>query len=459
MMWLLCVAFTPLSWAKSTSYSEVLAEINALLKQQDFIRAYQLADQYTFDFGGEPEFDLLAGFAAYGSEKYQEAVFAFERILLNKPSSFTGRYYLALSYQKVDNLHAAILELEKLLQQPITQVQRDKAQAQLSRVNKMLINRKRTWYGTITGAAAYDNNINSGTSKESILLLINDQPFEYLLSDESRATKDISYSINGAAGYQHPLSQYQWLKLDLTATHHNYVDNTRFQRQQIGFNVSYVQELLRGKVSVSGYSRPLWLQQEVEADISNDAELQNGQLSSDLSWETGLYRTENGMSLFYQKNTSRRTSYRAGASYAKLDNAENNDLDQTRFKVSGAFQYKTKLLHTIMAHYQLDSSDVSAFEHNDRSSSGFTYQLTWPLSNKLVSNNFVSIQQHTYQETHPLFNKIRKETLSSASSQLLFNTTDKLQLKLQLTLQERDSNIDLFSYDRMEVSGSWQYRF
>jgi len=436
--------------AQGSEYTELLNRLNTLLKSKDYLGAHQLADLNIYEFGGEPEFDLLAGFAAYGGENYQEAVFAFERVIVSKPGSFLGRYYLALCYYKVDNLHAAILELEKLQLRPLTQNQIDKTDSLLRRVNRELINRNLSWYSMLSASVAYDSNINSGTDEESIEIVLGGAPIDFLLSPESQATQDLSYAFSYLAGYQHPLTQSQWVKLDISANYRTYGRNTQLQRQQLGVNFSYEQELLRGKFSVAGFSRPMWLEQEVDPTSGSSTALER---------EHGLYRTENGTSLFFQKNTSRKTSYRAGLSYSLLNNEQSDNLDSMRTKVSAAFQYKTSLLHTLMGHYQRDVSEESLAEHNDSNSVGITYQLTWPIAHNVVNNSYLSVESYEYGAPHPIFNKTRNDTLAAFSSQLLFNSSDKLQLKLQLNVQHRESNIDLFSYDRFEISGTWQYRF
>jgi hypothetical protein len=427
-------------YAADITYAELLSKMNLLLSEKNYEEAFKFADFHTYEYGGEPEFDLLTGFAAYGLERYQEAVFAFERVVLVKPGSYLARYFLAQTYEKVDNLNAAITELEKLLTRPLTQEQRDKTEALLRRINKKLVERKRSWYQMVNFTTAYDSNINSGTSKDSIYLPVFDDFI--LLNEEAKATQDLSYSIGYLGGYQHPLTQFQWIRVDISANHIGFAKHNQYQRQQLGINVSYEQELLKGQVSVSGFSRPLWLEQDIADEVAR---------------EIAHFRTENGLSLFFQRDTSRQTSYRAGFSYSKIIDETGGDLDLTRARVSGAFQYKTSLLQTIMLHYQQDTSEDTL--HNDKNVMGVTYQVTWPISTNVVSNSFVVFENHAYQGEHPFFQEIRDEDLTSFTSQLLFNSSEHLQQKLQLSYQNKSSNLELYEYNRLEISASWQYRF
>ena len=436
--------------AEKMAYPQVLNQINQHLLNKDYIRAYEFADQYTFDHGGEAEFDLLLGFAAYGNERYQEAVFAFERVVLNQPRSFLGRFYLAQSYNKVENLAAAVVELDKLQASALTEDQRSKTNGLKSLINRKMINRKLTWYQMIAANIAYDSNINSGTEEDTIF--IPKLNADITLLESAKATEDNSFNISYLAGYQYPINQYQWFKIDFSANHFGYEEHNEFQRQQIGLNLAYEQELMRGQLSLSAFTRPLWLEQEVRTDSEQD-------LTVEVDREVALYRTENGVAFGFQKNTSRKHSYRLGLNYSQITNDVNSDLDSTRSKVSFAYQYKTKLLHTIMLHWQQDISDVEGFEYNDKDLAGLTYQITWPITGNLISNSFVMVEQHEYQAEHPLFAEAREETLGSVSTQLIYKFSDHQQFKLQFNAQKKDSNLPLFTYERFEVGGGWQYRF
>ena len=442
--------------AKKLPYPQVLNQINQHLLNKDYIQAYEFADNYTFDLGGEAEFDLLLGFAAYGNEKYQEAVFAFERVVLNKPKSFLGRFYLAQSYNKVENLAAAVTELEKLQATTLTGEQREKTNGLKTLINRKMVNRKRTWYQMVALNMAFDNNINSATSEDSVVAPgITPEGAEdgvIVLSDASKETEDNSYGVSYLAGYQHPINQYQWFKFDFSASHFGYEEHNEFQRQQLGISIAYEQELLRGQMSLSAFSRPLWLEQDVKTDTVAD-------IAGEVEREVALYRTENGAAFSFQKSTSRKHGYRLGLNYSQISNDVNPNLDLTRGKVSFAYQYKTKLLHTIMLHWQRDMSEIEEYEYNDKDTTGITYQITWPITSNFISNSFIMVERHDYKAAHPIFSETRDEILGSVSSQLIYKLNDNHQLKLQVNAQKKDSNLPLFTYERFEVGGGWQYRF
>ena len=426
-----------MSFAKDMPYPEVIKKLNTLLSSKQYARAFQLSDEYTFEYGGLPEFDLLSGFAAYGNRRYQEAVFAFERVTTEVPDSYLALYYLAQTYQKLDNLPAAIAELNRLLTKPLLDNQKENATRLLNRITQTLIDKDKSWSHSISGMMAFDSNINSGTEEELIFLpTITAERLgvdEILLADSSRKTRDLTYALNYQANYKHPISQNEWVKVTFGANHVDYLEFNQYQRNILNFDLAYSLESQIGTLSVSGFTRPLWL---------------NGT----------HYRTEIGASTHWQKELSKNSGLMSSISYSVLNNSINPTLDLSRTRLALSYLFKTAQIHSLMTHWQQDVSDNSVLEYNDKSIFGVMYQLTWPISDSLISNNSFMIEQHEYVGIHPIFLIKRSEIMSMFSSQLMFNSTDKLSLKLHLNVQDKNSNENLFSYDRVEIGASWQYK-
>jgi len=411
-------------------YSEVIKKLNTLLSSKQYDRAFQLSDEYTFEYGGLPEFDLLSGFAAYGDRKYQEAVFAFERVTTEVPNSYLARFYLAQTYQKLDNLPAAISELNRLLEKPLLDNQRESASKLLNRINQTLTDKDKSWSHSISGMMAFDSNINSGTEEEQIFI---PNLGDVQLFDSSRKTRDLTYSLSYQANYKHPISQNQWLKVNFGANYVDYLEFNQYQRNMLNFNLAYAQESKIGTLSVSGFARPLWL-------------------------DGAHYRTEMGASTNWQKEISKSSGLMSSLSYSVINNSVNATLDLSRTRLSLSYLFKANQIHTLMTHWQQDVSDNAEFEYNDKDVLGVMYQLTWPITDSIISNNSFMLEQHKYVGIHPIFLIKRDEIMSMFSSQLMFNSTEKLSLKLHLNVQDKNSNENLFSYDRIEIGASWQYK-
>lgn len=430
-------------------YAKVLTELNNQLNQKNYATAYEYAEANAFDYAGEPDFDLLWGLASYGSGQFQQAVFAFERVVINVPTSYLGRYYLAQSYFRVNNLAAALVELDKLLLSSITSEQRTRTQQLHDKITDAIEQQRANWFHVVGIGASFDSNINSGTDLDTVEV---PDIGEITLFDSAKATEDSGYNLNYQFGYRYKFNQSQSLQADLSAGYYGFAEYDEYQRQQLAFNLSFLQQFLGGEFSVGAYSKPLWLEQEVE-----NASIE--ELTTESELETALYRTESGVSLFYQHDIGERFNYRIGGDFALVLNDINPELDFTRIKLLAALQYSGAIVHGLSLHWQRDTTDDSDFEYNNKDAVGLTYQFSMPLTKNLISSNYIMAETQEFELPHPLFQTERSETLVIASSQLLYRLTSSQQLKLFVTFQQKDSNVELFEYERVEAGGGWQIRF
>jgi hypothetical protein len=411
----------------ASNYEDVLKSINKALTEQDFIKAYQIADDNMFEYGGLPEFDVLTGFAAYGSEQYQEAVFAFERVVLERPNSFIGRFYLAQCYRELNNLAAAKKELTFLLSKPLPEEQKSKAANLLNRIERQEINKKRSWHQYVALGMSIDNNVNSGSSLETINI---PNLGEIQLFDSAKQVNDISYSINYSGRYQHPITQSQWFIAELGLGHVDFLQYNEYRRNPINLSLTYQQETGLGTLGSSIFTKPLLLQGQD-------------------------YRVENGLSFSLQKNTSRSTAYNANFSYSVISKDESSELDMARIKGAYAFTLKGSILQTFMLNTYKDINESDLYSFNDKLVVGAMYQVGFPLTEHIISNSYIMYEQHEYDGEHPIFQKTRSESLTALSSQIMFNASNELKLKLFVNFQHKSSNVDLYNYNKAEIGGTW----
>lgn len=437
------------SFSSELTIEDIVYQLNQLLNDKQYELAYQFADEYTIDMGGEPSFDLMLGLAAYGSGKFQEAVFAFERVVINMPSSYLGRLYLARSYGKVKNLDAALIEVERLQAQALNEQQRETVDDLQDRLNNRLNRRGSTWYHTFALNLVQDSNVNSGTDDDLIVL---PNGTEIPLFDSAKSASDSGYQIKYVGGYQQALNQKQRFNFELNASHVGYSEYDQFDRQQLGFKAQFQQDVMGGKFSIDAYTQPLWLQLQLQTNTVQD-------FTDEPETETKLYRIDSGMRTSYQKGIGQRTSVRVGADYAWVVNEVSPELDHTRAKLSLGVQYQGEWFHGFNLHWQQDTTEDSEREHLSKDVLGAAYQFSIPYSGSLLSSHFVLVEQHEFAEIHPVFEKTRSETLILLSNQGIYRLTESQQVKATLNYQYKDSNIDLFKYDRLEAGLGWQIRF
>lgn len=430
------------------SYKQVVSQLNEMLTARQFEQAFQFADQYTLDLGGEPQFDLLKGLAAYGSGRFQEAVFAFERVVINEPKSYIGRVYLARSYAQVDNLDAALVELQRLESQPLNEIQREEVTDLRDRLSNRINKRTSNWYHTIAVNLVQDSNVNSGTDVDQIEL----PGATWILSESSKETSDSGYQLSYSGGYRHAFNQKQWLRLEFSANQFGFQEFSQYDRQQLSFSADYEQDVLSGKFSIGAYTRPIWLQLQVESNTVED-------ITVDPETETALYRIDSGLRTSYQRAIGQRSAFRISADYGLIVNEENPDLDYSKSKVSLGFNYQSEWFHGITLSWQQDTADNQEFEHISKDVIGLAYQVSIPYTNSFISSHYILFENHEFAQEHPLFQDTRSETLLLLSNQGIYRLTEHQQIKATLNYQYKDSNIDLFKYDRLEAGLGWQIRF
>ena len=428
--------------AESLTYQQAVKQLDKLLALKDYQKAYEFADEQMFDHGGLPEFDLLAGFAAFGTERYQEAAFSFERVVLEQPDSFLARFYLAQTYHKMNNLAAAINELSLLVSKPLPQIQKDRAETLLSRYESLLLAKQQRWGHNFSVGVAYDSNINSGTIEKSTYFrnpLQQNQVFQVLLTDGSRKNSDMAYSFVYSGFYQYQINQNQKARADLSVGHFGFKEHNEYRRNPFNFSATFEQALTNGKVSGTVYTRPLRIKAED-------------------------FRTENGASVLWQYNLTSASSLITALSYSDVLKDQFDDQDFKRSKVAVTYTLAHRFIHGVTLHWYQDVSENSVYRYNDKDVLGLMYQLSIPLGNSMLLSNAIMVEQHEYQAFHPWATDrnntqlTRDETLTNVTSQLLYKTSDHTSLKFHLTLQGKSSNLPMFSFNRAELGATWNYQ-
>ena len=89
--------------------------IENLNNQQRFQEAYELGRQLVAEEAGDPNFDMAFGIAALRIGAYDQAIFAFERVLMYDKTAQVARFELAHTYFILGNLKVARRQFNQLL--------------------------------------------------------------------------------------------------------------------------------------------------------------------------------------------------------------------------------------------------------------------------------------------------------------------------------------------------------
>lgn len=88
------------------SYASIQG-MEQLLREHKFQDAYLLGSKLLAEEAGDPNFDMLYGMAALRADEYEQALFAFERVLMFNSAAAVPRFELAQTHYMLGNLKSA----------------------------------------------------------------------------------------------------------------------------------------------------------------------------------------------------------------------------------------------------------------------------------------------------------------------------------------------------------------
>ena len=424
----------------SQANGQTIHQLKQYIAAKEYQQAFVLADQLSYDLAGEVEFDFLAGLAAYGAGKYHEAVFAFERVVILKPLSFGGRYYLALAYQKVDNLEAALNELDALLISQkngvvFTDEQISKISLKRANIDKINVNKKRSFSQDITLAIGHDNNINSGSSLDNIELF--DGTFIPLF-DSSKAISDSTLLARYHGNYIHNINQNQSLKFDFSIQQTQYQSHSDQNRSLINAKVSYKHR------------------------VSNDTLLNIGVATSPFWFSGDKYRTQNSVFAGWQQKIDRNSNFGVNGIYADVDHYIYENLDLERYQLNTYYRYVTGVQQLFILNTYQDKNKFG-LKFNNKTSVGLSYVLDYPIYEKFSGNLMLMHEQQKYDGLNT-FNEYSDSSLNMIASRFSYTGFSGQVLQLQLSYQDKSVESDLaameiYEYHRFEANVKWKYNF
>jgi hypothetical protein len=420
--------------------TQSINQLKKYLDAKEYKQAFVLADQLSYDLAGEVEFDFLAGLAAYGAGKYHEAVFAFERVVILQPLSFRGRYYLASSYQKVDNLGAALNELDALLDsQKRGVVFTDEQISQISLKHSYLYKKnsdlKRNFYQYITLAIGSDNNINSGSSLDNVELF---DGTVIPLFDSSKAISDSTLLARYHGDYVHNINQNQSLKFDLTVQQTQYQSNSDQNRSLIDAKVSYKYRVSPDTLlNIGAGTIPFWLAGD-------------------------RYITQNSVFAGWQQKITRNSNFGFNGIYADVDHHIYESLDLERYQLNTYYRYAKGVQHLFILNTYQDKNKFG-LKFNNKTSVGLTYVLDYPIYQKFTGNLMLMHEQQQYDGLNT-FNEYSDSSLNMIASRFSYTGFSEQVLQLQLSYQNKNVESDLasmkiYEYHRFEANVKWKYNF
>ncbi len=414
------------------THSQVFSELQTLLNQQAYQAAWDLATKNEDEYLGEPDFDYYYGLAALQVGEMQRAVFAFERVIINVPHWHEVRYMLAQTYFRVHNFQAAKKETEFLLLQTLADENLLQASEQLNLLAVTKLNKQQLYIQQfISVAMGVDSNVNAGTEEDSIFI---PAVGDVLLSDTSKASDDNFVTLNYFSNINKPLNQKSKLHFSLAGIATQFQSISQYNRALGQLRGEYHYDFDTFRVHSGLQIAPLWLDQSL--------------YRFDTAVLTGLG--------FDYADWQLNTQFHFG----KIDNKADDNLDNKyhALSLSGSYQQK-KLRHHLGYNYRTEKSDLSQAHHNSKNVHATHYRALFLVNDKWLTLGSIGFQSSDYKDVHPMFLTMRKDNMFTLNASIQYLASAKISYRLNLSHQDKSSNLNIFSYKRNEVKFTASYSF
>lgn len=414
--------------------SPALQPLILLNKQNQFGQAYDLAKNMQSDWEGDEEFDFNFGLAAAQTGHFNEAIFAFERLIDTQPNNIRVRLELARCHYFLNNLKAAkagFLQVAK--QNPPKEVQ-TKIDHFLTRIAEQQQQVSQSWINTLGVAAGYDSNINAAADLDSIdaTFFYNNTPAlkgVLTLSDDQKTKDSAYYQVQGKSRYLQPLSKRSSLDLSLSGSHKdNTLDNDyNLSRLTLSGGLRY----LRGRhnVRIGTVARQYWLASD---------NLQN-QLLANISWQW-----------LFTRNWKTTTEFEIG----RQNNHINNALDFLQWQGKLALNHRsTNFSQNLQFGFGQDKARKSEFEYQGRDYIMLGYQATIPFTNKQQGYGLLNYRFNdytaAYADDHVFFaGETREDKMAQVVMGWAYSFMPNTALRIQASHHINGSNLELYDYQR-----------
>jgi tetratricopeptide (TPR) repeat protein len=397
-----------------------IKQLAELVKQKQFQAAYDRSTELIEEWGGDPAFDFLAGRAAFGIQRFQEAVFAFERVMVVTPKMLSARVYLAFSYFRVNNYGAAQKELTKLLKEDLPEKDAAQVRDYLEQITAIKDASVRKHDTKLSIGYGHDSNVNSGTSAETIIFPIIG---EIELLDSSRETADEVAELALTYSYTEKLSQKSHYSLGAAISDVSHQTEQQLDRTILNLSGGYVTDFNGTKVSINSYVQPMAL---------NDK----------------YYRLALGSLVDATWALNENWQWMLGVGFAYIDNDITNDQDIRQYSAKSRFTYLGDQLHMVELGIGDDEAVQESGAQNGKDFWQINYNFIYPINPEWMLTLTATYQDIEHDAIQPSFQVIRKEESYIAGLNVDYTPVRAWRFSLRLNMSDKKSNIDIYDYDR-----------
>jgi tetratricopeptide (TPR) repeat protein len=410
-------------------YQEALKSYNG----GDFASAYSHFETLSNEHLENAEYSFLLGRSALELKKYDQALIAFDRVLILNPSHTRTRLELARLYYEVKQYEQASRELDLVLKENIPQNIRDLATAFKSRVDESKSNHR--FSVTLVVGGGYDDNANNDIGKKEFIVPSFNIPIsgnEKVSDSNLFATMVLNhvYDFGDKGGWslENTLVGYNKLNIDLTKNNLTLFSVSTspvyaHESYRISMPLNYDRVYLDGKGYMYNLSASLKGAYLIDA---------TSQVEAGVMHKRGFYDKDEGQDV---KGSTLFATYRK------------------------AFGDEEPLMLSLSTSYS-DNAAVNS-GRTDVASTGNSYsiELSQSFKNGLKPSLSYTYSTTDFDKVDVLFGTKRADSRDEYEVGLGYVVEDNILINATVTYAKNHSNHDPFTYDKMTalLSAVWSF--
>ena len=414
-----------------------LEALDVLMKRNQFPQAFELADRLVEEFEGDPDFDFKYGMAAIETQHYDQALFAFERLVIGFPDQPRYRLELARTHFYLRNLIRAEIEFHKVLKQKPPEPVVQNVEKFLEQIADLQRSVQPRFMFALDMAGGYDSNINSASDEDVSLPEDSGLDLPIIFKDEAKETASSYWSTLINLGYLSPLSKTTSYDLRLI-----YSKRANSEIEIYDFDTAMAE------AGYSFYTGPIrWR----GAGRYQFVQLNGEDFLDVISFQAQSYwRLRSGFTYGFSMNYG-------DAVYAKDDDA---DLTQQQYSLSfSSAPKKTSWVLTLLFGDD-EPADKIDNEHSGKSYQGVSYRSTTLWGSRGSRYWSLALNSAEYDAEGPTYpSTVRKDQSINYGYGWRYAFTSSFSIRNDYGLSYSDSEIDIYTYKRAKVEFGLTYSF
>lgn len=403
------------------------------MAQSEKDRAYEALQEQAGQRAGDPAFDYQLGIAAIDTGRYGEAIIALQRVLAVQPGNAAARAELARAYALAGDIDTARDQFATVVDDPsLPDPVRQRFTGFVRQFDKQIAGGGSDISGFVDASAGHDDNINSATELNSIVIPL----FSFLgpgqLGAQARAQSDEFFDLTaGISGVTAISRQDRLFASALGNIRENFTDDV-FDQAALTGTVGYAHSFAGGDViSVSAQGQQFWL--------GGDG-----------------FRTSFGAVAQYTKPLVNGRALTVSAQWNRLNFDGDPLRDANRYAAGVGFVGKRFAVNVTGGKEETlrGAGDAQSFAFI-----GANLGAEIPLAKRVAVVAGAGFDVRRHDDPDALFLTSREDERLDLQAGLKFAVLDTLFLQPRATYTRNWSNIALFDFDRWTVSVGARFEF